>query len=52
MHAAITQMQLWHIPATPINYAVTYGFLNKYSKPLNAALEKQLAHGKTLDNFF
>mgnify|MGYP003675488590 FL=1 len=52
MHAAIKQMQLWHIPATPINYAVTYGFLNKHSKPLNAALEKQLAHGKILDNFF
>ncbi|MBA6390028.1 GGDEF domain-containing protein [Colwellia sp. BRX10-3] len=52
MHAAIKQLQLWHIPATPINYAVSYGYLNKHSKLLNATIEKQLATGKKLDNFF
>tara|TARA_R110000737_G_scaffold16123_3_gene33205 strand:+ start:5083 stop:6096 length:1014 start_codon:yes stop_codon:yes gene_type:complete len=52
MHTAIKQMQLWHIPATPINYAVSYGYLNKHSTPLNSTLEKQLATGKKLDNFF
>lgn len=52
MHAAIKQLQLWHIPATPINYAVSYDYLNKSSKALNSAIEKQLATGKKLDNFF
>ena len=52
MHAAIKQLQLWHIPATPINYAVSYDYLNKTSKALNNAIEKQLATGKKLDSFF
>ena len=52
MHAAIKQLQLWHIPATPINYAVSYNYLNQKSKSLNTAIEKQLATGKKLDNFF
>jgi diguanylate cyclase len=52
MHAAIKQLQLWHIAATPINYAVSYGYLNKHSKRLNSELEKQLASKKKLDNFF
>ena len=52
MHAAIKQLQLWHIPATPINYAVSYDYLNKKSKALVNAIEKQLATGKKLDNFF
>lgn len=52
MHAAIKQLQLWHIAATPINYAVSYGYLNKHSKSLNSAIEKQLASKKKLDNFF
>lgn len=52
MHAAIKQLQLWHIAATPINYAVSYDYLNKNSKQLNTAIEKQLSTGKKLDNFF
>ena len=52
MHAAIKQLQLWHIPATPINYAVSYDYLNKSSKALNNAIEEQLVTGKKLDNFF
>ena len=52
MHAAIKQLQLWHIAATPISYAVSYGYLNKHSKALNTAIEKQLAVVKKLDNSF
>lgn len=52
MHAAIKQLQLWHIPATPINYAVSYDYVNKSAKDLNRAIEKQLQTGKKLDNFF
>lgn len=52
MHAAIKQLQLWHIPATPTNYAVSYNYLNKTSKALNGSIEKQLGSGKKLDNFF
>jgi diguanylate cyclase len=52
MYAAIKQLQLWHIAATPVNYAVSYGYLDKHSKSLNAAIEKQLATVKKLDNFF
>ncbi|WP_085300125.1 GGDEF domain-containing protein [Cognaticolwellia mytili] len=52
MHAAIKQLQLWHIPATPINYSVSYDYVNKTSKALNHAIEKQLSSGIKLDNFF
>ncbi|AZQ86034.1 GGDEF domain-containing protein [Colwellia sp. Arc7-635] len=52
MHVAIKQLQLWHIPATPINYAVSYNYLSKNSPALNTAIEKQLATRKKLDNFF
>jgi diguanylate cyclase len=52
MHAAIKQLQLWHVAASPINYAVSYDYLNKNSKQLNSVIEKQLATGKKLDNFF
>ena len=52
MHAAIKQLQLWHIPATPINYAVSYGYLSKHSKQLNIAIENKLASKENIDNFF
>ncbi len=52
MHAAIKQLQLWHIPSTPINYAVCYSYLSKNSKQLNAVIEKKIASGKPFDNFF
>jgi diguanylate cyclase len=52
MQAAIKQLQLWHIAATPINYSVSYDYLSRKSPLLNKSIEKQLAIGKKLDNFF
>jgi diguanylate cyclase len=52
MHIAAKQLQLWYLPATPINYAVSYEFISKKNKALNSAIENQLALGQKLDNFF
>jgi len=49
---AIKQLQLWHLAATPINYAISYEFINGKNAPLNMALKQQLAANKKLDNFF
>jgi len=52
MNMAVKQLQLWNLPASPINYAVSYEYINKKNVPLNAVIENQLALGKSLDNFF
>jgi len=52
MSMAVKQLQLWHLPASPINYAVSYEYINKKNIPLNAAIESLLSSGKKLDNFF
>lgn len=52
MQTAIKQLQLWHIPATPINYAVSYDYINKASPKLNTAIDSHLNNYPQLDNFF
>jgi diguanylate cyclase len=52
MNMAVKQLQLWHLPVSPINYAVSYEYIKKKNVPLNAAIENQLGLGKKLDNFF
>lgn len=49
---AVKQLQLWRLPASPINYAVSYEYINKNNAPLNAAIDDQLTLGKKIDNFF
>jgi diguanylate cyclase len=52
MNLAVKQLQLWHLPASPINYSVSYEYINKKNLPLNTAIENQLSLGKKLDDFF
>jgi len=52
MTMAVKKLQLWHLPASPINYAVSYEYVTNKNKALNAAIEFQLSLGKKLDNFF
>ena len=52
MTMAVKKLQLWHLPASPINYAVSYEYISKKNTALNAAIEYQLSLGKKLDNFF
>ncbi|WP_077339751.1 GGDEF domain-containing protein [Pseudocolwellia agarivorans] len=49
---AIKQLQLWHLAATPINYAISYEFVAQTNKALTAAIKYQLSTGKKLDNFY
>jgi diguanylate cyclase len=52
MNMAVKQLQRWYLPVSPINYAVSYEYINKKNIPLNTTIENQLTSGKKLDNFF
>jgi len=52
MSMAVKKLLSWHLPVSPINYAVSYEYINNKNTPLNSAIESQLALGKKLDNFF
>jgi len=52
MNMAVKKLLLWHLPVSPINYAVSYEYVNNKNTPLNTAIENQLALGKKLDTFF
>ncbi|WP_206486060.1 GGDEF domain-containing protein [Thalassotalea sp. G2M2-11] len=49
---AIKQLQLWHLPASPINYAVSYEYVNGKNSALNAQIKQHFALGRKLDNYF
>lgn len=49
---AAKQMQLWHIPATPINYAVSYEYISGNNKALIKAIKAQLKLTPQLDPYF
>ena len=51
LNLAIKQLQQWRLPATPINYAVSYEFINNKNPKLKKLIEQHLALGKRLDNF-
>jgi len=52
MNMAVKKLLLWHLPVSPINYAVSYEYVNNKNIPLNTNIENQLALGKKLDTFF
>jgi diguanylate cyclase len=52
MNMAVKKLLLWHLPVSPINYAVSYEYVNNKNIPLNTAIDNQLALGRKLDNFF
>ena len=49
---SVKQLQLWHIPATPINYAVSYEYISGVNKPLINAIKEQLKLNKKIDSYF
>ncbi len=49
---AVNQLRLWHLAASPINYAVSYEFVSQSNKALVSAIKYQLSTGKKLDNFY
>lgn len=49
---AVKQLQLWYLPATPINYAVAYEYIIGKNQQLITLIKQQLSVGKKLDNFF
>lgn len=49
---SVKQMRIWDVPASPINYAVAYEYVNNKKTELIKAIGQQLSAGKTLDSFF
>ncbi len=49
---AIKQLQLWHLPASPINYAVSYEYVTGKNTALIAQIKQHFSLGKKLDNYF
>jgi diguanylate cyclase len=52
MNMAVKKLLLWRLPVSPINYAVSYEYVNNKNVPLTTAINNQLTLGKKLDNFF
>ncbi|WDD98994.1 diguanylate cyclase domain-containing protein [Thalassomonas actiniarum] len=52
MNRAIAQLQQWQLPATPVNYAVGYDYVDGKNAPLIAAIKRRLSRHKRLDAFF
>lgn len=52
MKRAITQLQQWQLPATPVNYAVGYDYIDGKNAPLIAAVKRRLTRHQRLDAFF
>ncbi|WP_286234094.1 GGDEF domain-containing protein [Thalassotalea sediminis] len=48
----IKQLNLWHLPASPINYSVCYEYIIGKTPELNRQIKQQLSLGKKLDEYF
>lgn len=51
MALAAQQLDEWVLPANPINYTISYEFVEGKNASLINAVKQRLAEGKTLDNF-
>lgn len=51
MALAAQQLDEWLLPANPINYAVSYEFIDGKNKQLISAIKQRLGEGGRLDNF-
>lgn len=49
---SLKQLAKWHLPATPLNYAVTYEYINGKNTELITAINIKLNADTELDNFF
>jgi diguanylate cyclase len=52
MTQTVILLQQWHLPATPINYAIAYAFISKNNPALNKLIEQRLQSKKAFDDFF
>lgn len=48
---AIKQLHLWQLPASPINYAISYEYVSGKQPELNTRIQQQISLGRKLDNF-
>ena len=49
---ALQQLQVWHLPASPVNFSVSYEYAVGKNTSLIAQIKQQLSLGKKLDGFF
>ncbi|OKY27042.1 hypothetical protein BI291_10440 [Thalassotalea sp. PP2-459] len=47
----IKQLQQWHLPASPINYAICYEYIIGKNPTLNQQIKQHLSLGKKLDEY-
>ncbi len=52
MTLAVAQLNQWHLPVNPINYAVSYEYCKNKKPILTASIKHLLLSGKGLDSFF
>jgi diguanylate cyclase len=52
MVLAVTQLNQWHLPVNPINYAVSYEYCKNKNPILTASIKLSLLSGKNIDGFF
>ncbi len=52
MKLAVTQLNQWNLPVSPINYAVSYEYCKNTKPLLTANIKHLLLSGKPLDSFF
>lgn len=52
MALSVDLLQQWHMPVTPINFAVSYAYVSKSNKLLILAVDQHLELNKRLDEFF
>lgn len=51
MALAVTQLNQWHLPVNPINYAVSYEYCQNKKPALSASIKRVMLSGKALDDF-
>ena len=52
MTLAVAQLNQWHLPVNPINYAVSYEYCKNNKPILTGSIKRLLLSGKGLDGFF
>jgi len=52
MSLSVDLLQQWHLPAIPINFAVSYAYISKNNKLLTLAIDQHLQSNKRFDEFF
>ncbi|WP_440876930.1 GGDEF domain-containing protein [Thalassotalea sp. PLHSN55] len=48
---SVQLLRSWNLPASPINYTLSYEYTSNRNKPLNKSIDQYLSTGKELDSF-